>query len=276
MVKTRLIGAGIAAAVLALSACSGDNDTPGAQATATVTATVSVTVTAEPADIDIPASSDVAPAVDTQEYFELLATLRPEDAMDAADLAAPKSGAAAYAAFQSAYHQAELDSGFDSSEYAIPLEVTGHGFTLCPPTGEACDEITEVTTTDDGKIVNFKVSGNELKDVITAGHGKPKPLGDGEVKMIAAYHSSTGDVIVVFEVRSRRTPLDLGFVSDYRSPNGRQMEDTDSVHPSSLPPNSLANVALAFNGADLGGDVTYRVYPANESYTELTATFSTR
>lgn len=265
---------------LASSACGDDSSPSEADDSSAVSsddAAASVEPTAEATTDATTETSTVAPADNSAEYFELLATFDIGDAASAAELAPPGSQAAAYATFWSAYEQAALDSGWDLSEYVEPLQTTPTGFTLCPPVGGKCEEVSDIQVTEDGKIATFTVSGHELGDVLTIGNGKSQPLGDGQVKMLAAYHSPAGDVVVVFEVKSGKTALSLSYVQDYRSPGGRKMEDTDSLRPSDLPPNSLANVSFTFAKTEFGGDVTYRAYPADfNDPTELTATFQVR
>lgn len=208
-------------------------------------------------------------------YVDLIATLSIQDATQAAEDAEPGSAAAAFATYWAAYSQAHLDSGLDLSEYAMSVTEMAGGYTMCAA-DDSCTEVTDAVQSKTGKVEDFKIDGTPASEVITLGPQQPEPLGDGEVRMIAAHFTTGGDTRIVLEVRSGATPLSLSYVSNYRAPDGRVSEDTDIVRPSELPANSVANVAVTFAGAAFGGELTYRVYADTDAARELTATFSTK
>jgi len=262
--KTRLALPTVAILLIALSGCGGSGD-PKVSPTTAGNASAAV----EPADSDTGVDADNA----AKKYFELLATNEAADAKQAASLAAPGSNAQAYAIYQEAGSQAALDAGDAQSNPAQTTKVIEGGFANCTDDGD-CGNYTAIQMAD-GRIANFNAGDSSLKGRITVGNGKFKPLGDGKIRMVAAYKSITGYVVVQFEIKSGATPLSLGYSAVYRSPNGRQMETDDLTNPDSLAADSLTNVSATFKGADFGGQVTYKVFTDVESTQPFSATFKT-
>ncbi len=138
-----------------------------------------------------------------KEYFEKLANENPQEGAEAAALAAPDSNAFAYATYLTATFQSYRDGGFKADKSTV--NKIDDGFSLCPKdlnVDEPCSEYTHIQDVD-GKIADFDTGGEPLAGRISLGSGEAKALGDiGEATLLASYKAISGNVVVVFDIRS--------------------------------------------------------------------------
>jgi hypothetical protein len=211
-----------------------------------------------------------------RKYFEYLATYDPAEMRKAVKLAAPKSNAAAYAIYMTASSQADLDAGITFDPGTV--KSVDKGFALCDEeeSGDKCNEFTKITYSR-GKIADFNAGGRPLAKRITLGNGETKKLGPiADTKMIAAYNSIAGDLVVVFEIKALQDKFWISGAT-LVTPEGRQSENTEKTGPEKLQEGALANYSVVFKGADIGGKVTLSGYSdADQSYTEHSVDFETR
>ncbi len=221
----------------------------------------------------VPVVTQAAPSnEDLTTYFTAVASGTPAELRDVAEeLTAPGSNAFAYAIEQGAAKQAYLDGGI--SDYPAEIETIDGGFSICSTnqltSDEVCNEFTELEYLD-GKLSDFDAGGEPLGGRISLGSDDLYPLGDaGTARLIAAYRTISGSVNVVLEVKSNANEFSLGYGSSYQAPDGRQSQPSGVVGPTRLQAGSLANILLAFDGAEFGG--TLRLVGYDSAFNEVSA-----
>lgn len=225
-------------AVIALSAC-----TP---------TTAPDTTEANGAATSQPFQADSAPAevVALEEYFDAFAAQETEPMRDVAKNAAEGSMAHDYLV-----HQANV---FDSNE--------ANGYPSTPQTVEYKNGFVEIYEDDystkyadikfDGeKIASFTIDGIDVSERLVVGDGESVESSDMLVnfEVLSAYKSISDDLFVVVKYSTNDRPMDFGYQATYRDPSGRQIDDSDSINPSSIVADSYQLGIVIFPGAEIGG-----------------------
>ncbi len=251
-----------------LSGCnSGPTTTPANDSNAAVAGSDTTSAAPTTAPDNGPSGEDL------RAYFEAIASGDPQEMLDAAELAAPGSNAAAYATYYSAVSQAFRDSGVPSENENLK-EVDG-GFALCPEyesEDNPCTEFTNLQHKGD-RLADFETQGKKLKGRISLGDGTAQPLGEiVEAELIASYKSVANDLIIVFDASSNSAGAILS--ATYVAPDGRQANSSLYYGPLELDEGSFGTFAFYFEGAEFGGDVTLEAY-SGDGYDSASAKFST-
>jgi hypothetical protein len=241
----------IAAAVLVLAGCSGGDADPTAQATVTVTAgapaagtpTESATPTSEP-DWDV--AEEFATAVFNNDFG------------DARGLAAKGSPAARYVTHQAALYDALVAAG--ESEYGeVTVTVDEKTGTVdIVPTYSDGDGYTwqDWTFGPDGKIVSWSAKGaGPVEDRLWTKSTSDTVLGN-KVTLVSAYQGDLGALWIVLDVAADQMlePWSTAVLTDAKK---RQREASSISAPDVIEPDTSAYVVLMFDGAKLGGTLTY-------------------
>jgi hypothetical protein len=258
-VKRSVLVAAAMAAALALAACSGDGDESGrplAEDTAQVpTASQSQTVTSEAAPEDDAAA----------EYFEKFATNDATQVQQAADLAAEGSFAAGYAQHRANIWNTNLDHGYGAASPS-QVDLESAAAVVCQPDApEECSTFSDFTFRD-GKLAGFTVDGVDISGRLVVGDGTiVKSQGVAGFELLSAYQSVRDESLTaVFRFHSYDRPIDTSYVAVYRDPTGRQVQDLESVLPSSLLPNSNQLAVLPFPRAGVGGEFVLKFATGDE------------
>lgn len=261
--------------VLLAMACGGSDVKPAdADETAEVAEeSPSTSPTEESAEVDLPSDETVL------NYFQGIATNSLSSLDDSISLAVPGSLADSYATYLKALLQASIDGGTVDDYGKSDVKKVDGGYEYCWGAG---DDQNCYTNSDvagrDGKIANFSVNDSPLKGRLTMGNGSPAPVQglDAQATFISAFETSSRDrLVAVYSIKTGKDTAISGFDATYRSTEGRQSDASGMEGPQDLGRDSLANFALSFPNAKVGGTVTLNMY--DESYTNKgTVTFKTR
>jgi hypothetical protein len=177
--RARFIAVAVTVGVLA--ACDGGEATPPTSQAATTTAPVT-------------AASLVVDNVTG--YFDALAQRAASPSG-----AAPVSDAALFAQHQASVQGLLAESASTRSATSVPT-----GIDVCDPAG-GCVSYSDITTDADGLVTTFSVDGQPLAGRVV-GAGVPDEHDGVSVRVISAYQTTEGDLLVVLEVTSR-TDVDI-------------------------------------------------------------------
>lgn len=252
---------------LALAACGGGDGGPEVADTPTAEESgADETTTTEPEGQD---ASEAA-----EEYFTLLGENNLATINGMLELATLGSPAYLYA-----QHQIAGTRGFGSQ--ATTVEVGDDSIESCAEylNSAGQDEQTCYTYTDftanseTGLLETLSVNGLAVAERIRAGD----PAGVSEqgvtVKVVTAYQTALGDVIINLDVtNSLTTPITIAdYEFQYVDPTGRQFapsQDFYSQLPTEIQPGATAPVLAAFSQAPFGGAMTFVGF-TNEFATEI-------
>jgi hypothetical protein len=187
-------------------------------------------------------------------YFEALGESRPASLLEMVDLAAEGSPAELYARFQHAFTEARQQEGWPTETQEA--YVTDEGVDLCfpPEVDEPCWFYRDLVVRD-GQLANFTVNGEPIEDRLFAGDASDE-TGDVVAELVAAYHTITGDVLVVILDVENGSADDVSlsiYSADYLTADNRQVSASDAVGPVELRAGSSAYVALIFPSQGIGG-----------------------
>lgn len=240
-------------AVIALSAC-----TP---ATAPNDTGVDGAATSQPLQVDSRPKADSAPAevVAVKEYFDAFAGQEVEEMRAAAEHASAGSLAQDYLVHQANIVEANTANGYGGEEQSADykkdvVEVASYDYT----TKYADIEF------DGGKIASFTVDGKDVSDRLVAGSGDAVESSDklASFEVLSAYQSISNYLFVVVKYKTNDRPADFGYTATYRDPSGRQINDSDSVTPSSVAEDSYQLGTVIFPSAMIGG--TMKLHYTND------------
>lgn len=226
------------------------------------------------------ATEDAPSNADIEQYFEALTSGKPDEIETVRSaIVEPGSLADAYTSHQINQTNSLLDAGYPPDDRQVK-NVDG-GYEICateePEKGtDRCTTFTEIESKN-GKLADFTVGGNDLRDRVSVGDGSKKSAGPlGSVEFLNAYQAvSSGDLIVHVRIKTKDQELSGPYSARYRSPEGRQSTATAVNSPEVIEPDSTVYVSFYFANAKPGGRVT--VPMADPDYTfERTVKFKTR
>lgn len=266
---------GICLSLLLLTACADASVAPASSDDSASVVDQSQTESSSPT----PSTDRKAPSEqDFTAYFDGIASLKISDLEEAIELAAPGSLAEAYATYQKGLTQSAIDGGTPFQDTVSSVKEVDGGYEYCVTGATSqCFTNTEITAKD-GKIASFSINGKPLKGRLQIGNGKATAVSglDAKATFIAAYEATSGDtLVVIFSMKTGPSTSMSGIQGSYRSPEGRQSSAGMMNGPFELGRDSLANYALYFPNADLGGDITVSMWDQG-SPTEGTVTLHTR
>lgn len=240
--------------LLAGAACGADTSPPAEQS--------AVSQSPVPTVKQSSGATRPAAAPSASEYFELLSTNDSDNAAKAAELAAPKSLAAAYATHLAAVRGANEDGG--NAEEADDLTVDGDVYQSCAADQDS-DDCTRWSgaTFKDGRIASLTVNGKDISGRLTLGSGDKVAAGKlGNVKFVSAYKSIASDALFVTGVvDSNKEKITLGtYSASYRDRSGKQVTAYDGGGPGELDADSNTRIVMIFSKAKVGGMVTLEMY----------------
>lgn len=233
-----------ALAVIALSACTpaaAPNDTDAKEA-----------ATARPfqADSQPKADSEPAESVAVKEYFDAFASQEVERMRAAAENVPEGSMAQDYLV-----HQANVVESNDANGY--PSDVQTAEYDKDVVNVVSADYTTEYADIkfDGEKIASFTIDGKEMSERLVVGDGEEVESSDKLVsfEVLSAYKSISDDLFVVVKYATDDRPMDFGYQASYRDPSGRQINDSDSINPSTIVADSYQLGIVIFPGAEIGG-----------------------
>lgn len=271
-------GSGCLAAALAMAAailvgCGTDDVKPaeGDGSVATVDNGPSPTASGEAeGGTDLPSDEEV------EAYFDAVSTYDIDDLELAMELSEPGSIAEAYAGYILASANSAIDGGVPL-EGEEPRKVTG-GYESCPPEDpESCATWTDIEGRD-GRIVKFRVNGEDIGDRLAAGNGQSVQAGSlARAELLYAYRSVQSDALfVLVRIESGEAPITVAtYEGTYRAPEGRQSQSSQNSGPTELMGDSSATVALVFPGAEVGGTTAFPIY-SDDFMTERVVELKTR
>lgn len=264
--------------VFTLAGCASDDVTPAAPDDSASVADQSLAPTSTSTTSSKSARSNLPSEETLKTYFEGIAAGTIAGAEEAMDAAAPGSMALAYANYLRGNIQAMIDGGIAPPPEQPEVKKVDGGFEYCYTGSQAqCYTNTKITGKSD-KVANFSVNDKPLKGRLYTGDDKPITASgeDVQARFIAAYETTSDkDLIVVFSLKTGKTASLASVQGTYRSPEGRQSTATITNGPFKLGTDSLANYAMVFPNAALGGNVTVTMF--DESFQkESTLTLRTR
>lgn len=219
-------------------------------------------------DTSVEKPSDEVSQGDIQSYFRALASWDPAKIEAVLPLTAKGSIAEGYALFNIHRATAAIDGGdpYDSEIHLKTFKAVSQGYRSCDTQEagkkpEGCTVWSDIQTKA-GKIASFTVNGTSLKNRIVIGDGKTIDLGSlGTLEYLSAYQWVTdgGGVQVNFRLKSTGQTIATGDMNDakYRTSEGRQIITSGASHPGELAPDSTADVSIAFDRAEMGGEVSF-------------------
>lgn len=240
-------------AVIALSACStavapDDTDVNGA-------------ATTQPLQADSRPMVDSAPAeaVSVKEYFDAFAGQGVEEMRTAADNAAAGSLAQDYLVHQANIGEASTANGYGVEEQSVDYKKDAVEITSFDYTTKYAD-----IEFDGGKIASFTIDGKDVSDRLVVGSGEVVETSDelASFEVLSAYQSISNYLFVVVKYKTNDRPADFGYTATYRDPSGRQINDSDSVTPSSVVEESYQLGTVTFPSATIGG--TMKLHYTND------------
>lgn len=225
----------------------------------------------EDADDDLPSDDDI------EEYVKALADRDPDALEEALDLTEPGSVAEASLLHTTAVLQAALAAGYSGEDLAADdIDDIDGGWRICDNGPDDCNDLTDFEGRG-GKIVNYLVDGEEITDRLILGTGEAVPAGDlGTVTLrSAAEQAGENTLVVVVDVTSGDASISIaGYNASYRGEDGRQYSVGNTLGADDLGPDSTTTVALQFETAKVGGDVTIELQ--DEDYDSQTVTLPVR
>lgn len=187
------------------------------------------------------------------EYFEAYAEQSPSQLERAAAAAAPDSLAHGYAMHRANLVSAALDNGHEWAEDTLG--------SLDEEQVRICDSEGTCTTFGDftfkkGKLATFAVDGVPIADRLVVGDGTVQRHGKvAGFELLSAYQSAqSGGLTAVFRYIAYERPIRTSYVAKYRAPDGRQVQDEQSMIPSTVAPESHQLGTVLFPRAEVGGD----------------------
>ena len=214
---------------------------------------------------------------EVKKYFEALASDNPDEMESVrSEVAEPGSLADAYALHFIHATNSNFDAGFPPEPSTLN-DIDG-GYEMCSTDEEGketCTEFTEMESTN-GKLADFAVGGNDLRDRISVGDGTKKSAGPlGSVEFLGSYLQVDGSLAVHARIKTKNLAITGPYTARYRSPEGRQSSTNSASAPEEIDPDSTAYVSFYFPRAKPGGRVTIPM--ADPDYTiERTVKFKTR
>lgn len=208
-------------------------------------------------------------------YFGAINAVSPEEKLGAQKYAAPGSNADAYAIEQSASNQALMDGGMLDQTESIAVYEQDQVL-LCPKGYEQLEiEPKDVCAIysdfvfDGDKLADFSAGGEPLEGRLSLGSGEATPIGTvGTAKYVSSYITMAGDLLIVLELTSATSELQIPYDATYLGENGRQVEVSTVDGPGDLAEGRTGNVSYSFAGAKLGGtleltfnDAEWNEYP---------------
>ena len=239
-----------------LTGCGNDADVKPAAGDAQA-ATAGEGATGDPS-ADSSAEEQLPSEEDLEELFNALASTDVAALEEAVDLTGAGSIAAGIHNYMLAGANAAIDAGIDFSTEGAGERIDG-GYEFCsdPADEESCIRWTDIEGAD-GKVVNFAINGESLRDRITVGNGRPVKAGQiADIALLYAYQSPvSNNLFVVASAKSHDGEVELSnaYSATYRDPSGRQFTAADATTPSTLRPNSTATFTITFPApAKIGG-----------------------
>src|SRR5699024_1495151 len=231
-------------AVITLSACT--------SATAPDDVDAKDAVSAQPFQVGSQPKAGTEPTKSSavREYFDAFASQEAEPMRAAAEDAAEGSMAQDYLV-----HQANIAEAYDANGYsgeAQTADYDNHVVNVSSP-----DYTTKYADIkfDGEKVASFTIDGKDVSERLVVGDGEAVESSDGLVsfEVLSAYKSISDDLFVAVKYATDDRSMDFGYQASYRDPSGRQINDSDSVTPSTIVADSYQLGIVIFPGAEIGG-----------------------
>lgn len=188
-----------------------------------------------------------------EEYFNAHASNDPTQLEDATALTVPGSVAEKFAMHRSLMSAASRDNGY-------PIEADSAEFR--EGTVETCSSDDICTTFDQlefegDKIASFRVNETAIDDRVMIGPGEATTFEDiAGFEVLSSYQATSNDILqVVIKFEAHGRAIDAGYIVNYRTPDGRQVQSTDAATPSQLNPDSHQLGYAMFPAAEPGGEL---------------------